>query len=127
MKLPVGTSANGSIVGLTPSLVAESIHYTQKFWPNLTASELMGAYQTAAQYVMAWQGNTPRSMLQYTDPYADHGQLDQSTIMTGESSGTQDFTASANQGGMLPLRQTSYDTWASFSISPTNYWHAGTI
>lgn len=127
VTLPVGIPANGSIVGLTPALVAESLHYTQKMWPTLTASELMGAYQTAAEYVMAVDGNDPMSAIQYLDAYADGGKLPQSFIQhTPGGSVTSGFTASAAQGGMIPLRQVEYVNWVSYSINPTNYWASGT-
>nr|WP_031942636.1 hypothetical protein [Sulfobacillus thermotolerans]AEP14269.1 hypothetical protein [Sulfobacillus thermotolerans] len=126
VTLPVGTPANGSIVGLTPALVAESLHYTQKMWPTLTASELMGAYQTAAEYVMAAEGNNPMSGLQYDDPYTNNGQEDQSFIQqSAESSPAGPFTAGGGVG-MIPARQVDYESWISYSINPTDYWASGT-
>lgn len=121
VKLPVGTPANGSIVGLTQADVTTAFNAT-RFWPKLTPQELMGAYQVAAKYVMAATGNHPTSMFQYTDPYTDGGNLDQSIMsntITGNIAG--DFTGPASQGGMLPLRQVNYLNWVSYSMNPTNY------
>ena len=127
VKLPPGTPANGSIVGLTPQAVATALKANQKFWPGLTAQRLTGALVTAAQFVMASVGNNPMSDVAYLDPYADHNGADQSFIQGfGGGSPAGYFTAPASQGGVVPLRQVDYVMWASYALNPTNYYSGGT-
>lgn len=122
VKLPAGTPANGSIVGLTLGDMQQALKATG-FFPQLTPQQLIGAYQTAAKAVMAYEGNNPVSEMQYLDPYTDGGQEDQSWVAGYHGTPAYDFIAPASQGGMLPLRQVDYLTWTSFSLNAGNYYN----
>ncbi len=122
VKLPAGTPANGSIVGLSLGDMQQALKATG-FFPQLTPQQLLGAYQTAAKYVMASQGNNPASSIQYNDPYADGGQEDASWFAGSHDNAAWNFIAPASQGGMLPLRQVNYDNWVSFTLNAGNYYN----
>lgn len=124
IHLPAGTPADGSIVGLTPQLV-QSIYNTNggNFVTGLTVSRLQRAFIKASDFIMAVNSSDPASMLQYVDPYALSGQLDQSFLANASNPNyptVKTFTASAANGGMLPLRQVEYVSWATLTRGATS-------
>jgi hypothetical protein len=123
IHLPAGTPADGSIVGLTPQLV-QSIYNNNggNFVTGLTVSRLQRAFIKAADFIMAANGSNPASMLQYMDPYALNGQLDQSFLANASNPNypiVKYFTASAANGGWLPLRDTNYISWVTITPGST--------
>ena len=118
IKLPLGTPANGNFVGLTPQFLAAELadNHGAGSIPGLTAPMIQQAITTAGDFIMALNSSNPASALQYMDPYAAGGQADQSLLIDPADPAVplvKFFTANAPSGGLLPLRQTEYDSWMS--------------
>jgi hypothetical protein len=116
VKLPLGTPANGNFVGLTPQFLAAELadNHGAGSIPGLTAPMIQQAITTAGDFIMALNGNNPASALQYLDPYHEDDRADQILLADSMTTPiTQEYTASAANGGMLSLRQTQYESWIS--------------
>ena len=116
IPLPVATPANGSIVGLTPQFLQQemTVGGASGTWPGMTTADLTRAYAKAANFLFDINGNNPAGALQYMDPYAAGGAAEPSTLSNTANPNvpvTKYFTASAANGGMLPLRQVGYLSW----------------
>ena len=119
ITLPLGTPVNGSFVGLTPQFLAQELadNHGAGSIPGLTAPMIQQAITTAGDFIMALNSSNPASALQYLDPYHEDNRADQ--ILLADSMTipiTQEYTASATNGGMLPLRQTEYESWISVTF-----------
>ena len=111
VKLPAGTPQNGAITGLSIPLMKDALQ-ANPWMKNVTPQQLLGAYQVAAEYIMADTGNSPVSALRYVYPYlaGNNAQL----FVKYEAPGW------ATDGGQLQARQVSYQSSVAYNLAQSD-------
>ena len=114
VKLPAGTPKNGAVTGLSLSKMSAALKANP--WLHVTPQQLMGAYQVAAKWAMATNGNSEALGLQYVDPYF-FGNNTQFFV-------THELPTWATENGQLASRQVAYQSSVMYNLRPGSYFGA---